>query len=677
MKLTLFLAALFLLLLAWRGIRRHRSRHEIRKHPVRDLRLSLYLRRHPGPGFASSWEIFRHWSAFASFRESKRTRPSLTRWHRLTHPHEHGFFIGRAHHFRKLWVTVQEHGALIGPPRFFKTALLAFLVMFAPGSAVCTSSKPDIYWLTWKLRAQGRRHRLRKLWALITRRKYVPPKARPVYVFAPQFDSLPRNVRWSPILGCEQPAVAIRRAQAFAGAAATEGTEDATFWQGKAKDSLQAMFAAAAMMGQDATALAKWSSPGGGGVNVPVAVLRQHNADDWANKLAMLLGEATKTIETIQMVMQRALGFLDDPELAQAVLPAEGEQFDIDRFLAERGTLYMIAKSNGDDDASLAPLFAALACEIQFRATQIAAKTDGGRLDPPLLMALDEVTQICPVPLPGWLADSGGQGISIWTGFHTPAQLEQRWKKTGKQIVMGTSNTVIYMPGIQDTDTLDDASRLCGTVHATSDGKVIHDHVFMPPHRIRMMPKGYALAIRTNGAPVAFKVNAGWNHPEFRAVKRAEKRAEREQRRAARKRVPVTGAPAIESLPDPEEVVAALLRIGEREGTREPATVPAGAARTDAALTADVALAADFLSKVAMSGGKVTAHVTGEYLNSAEAKADPSLQLLMTANDLIERIRGGGDAEARQQAEGMVTALKEELAAEPEGTDGTSWLDES
>jgi hypothetical protein len=31
--------------------------------------------------------------------------------------------------------------------------------------------------------------------------------------------------------------------------------------------------------------------------------------------------------------------------------------------------------------------------------------------NPLLLMGLDEVTQICLVPLPSWLSDSGGKGI--------------------------------------------------------------------------------------------------------------------------------------------------------------------------------------------------------------------------------------------------------------------------
>ena len=47
----------------------------------------------------------------------------------------------------------------------------------------------------------------------------------------------------------------------------------------------------------------------------------------------------------------------------------------------------------------------------------------GGRLDPPMLWALDEVTQTCPLPLPSLLADAGGRGVQIMPVVHGAAQL--------------------------------------------------------------------------------------------------------------------------------------------------------------------------------------------------------------------------------------------------------------
>ena len=91
----------------------------------------------------------------------------------------------------------------------------------------------------------------------------------------------------------------------------------------------------------------------------------------------------------------------------------------------------MIADT-GREDAPVAPLFAAMASEIHYNAAQAGQASPGGRLDPPLLMGLDEVTQICPVPLPVWLADSGGKGIQVIAVAHGEAQLAARWGDHGR-----------------------------------------------------------------------------------------------------------------------------------------------------------------------------------------------------------------------------------------------------
>ena len=123
------------------------------------------------------------------------------------------------------------------------------------------------------------------------------------------------------------------------------------------------------------------------------------------------------------------------------------------RFVRQAGTLYLIAESRGED-SPVAPLFACLANELHYAAALAGSRMPGGRLDPPLLMALDEVTQICPVPVPSWLADSGGKGIQIITVAHGEAQLRARWGRDGARIILDTSGAKIWLPGISDPDTL-------------------------------------------------------------------------------------------------------------------------------------------------------------------------------------------------------------------------------
>jgi type IV secretory pathway TraG/TraD family ATPase VirD4 len=230
------------------------------------------------------------------------------------------------------------------------------------------------------------------------------------------------------------------------------------------------------------------------------------------------------------MTMSRALAFLADPALAAAVLPRAGQGLDIPGFVRESGTLYLIAETRGED-APVAPLFACLATEIHYIAALAGSLLPGGRLDPPLLMALDEVTQICPVPVPSWLADSGGKGIQIITVAHGEAQSRTRWGVNGARVIMDTSGAKIWLPGISDPATLDTASTLCGTtamreVRAGPGRRHDHHdyytrHPVMTPEMIRQLPGQHALIIRGGMSPVIARLPMAWNDSAYKAARRS------------------------------------------------------------------------------------------------------------------------------------------------------------
>jgi type IV secretory pathway TraG/TraD family ATPase VirD4 len=146
----------------------------------------------------------------------------------------------------------------------------------------------------------------------------------------------------------------------------------------------------------------------------------------------------------------------------------------------------------------------------------------GGRLDPPLLMALDEVTQICPVPVPSWLADAGGKGIQIITVAHGEAQLRARWGRDGARVIMDTSGAKIWLPGISDPQALESASLLCGTTGVREHGQNYHTrHPVLTPEMIRQLPAGYALVVRGGYSPVIARLPMGWKDPLYRAARHA------------------------------------------------------------------------------------------------------------------------------------------------------------
>jgi type IV secretion system protein VirD4 len=464
---------------------------------ARHLRIRLHLRLHPGKGFATVFGLWLRWGRFAALRRSGRIRRSVTWWRRVGEPGEHSVLLGRAHFRHGLRFPLEEHLLVMAPPRTFKTAFLADVILRYPGPVIATTTKADVFALTSGVRA----------------------RRGPVHVFNPQaIGGVPSTFRWSPVAGCEDQATAIRRADAFAHAVSQKGVEDGTFWSAKASDYLRAYFHAAALKGADLRAVAAWVA--GADPGTAEDILAAAGAHQWALTLSELRSEAQKTAATVRMVMSRALSFMADPALAVSVLPSPGAGFDIGEFLAAAGTVYMIAEAV-TEEAPVAPLFAAMASEIHYQAAQTGQASAGGRLDPPLLMGLDEVTQICPVPLPVWLSDSGGKGIQVCAVAHGEAQLAGRWGSHGRQVVLDTSSVKVFLPGITDTTTLKAASDLCGQAawrirgqeHATR-------HDVATVDMIRQLPAGFALVIRGGCAPVIARLPRAWHNPAYKTARR-------------------------------------------------------------------------------------------------------------------------------------------------------------
>src|SRR5579862_8005281 len=273
---------------------------------ARHLRLRLHLRLHPGKGFATVFGLWLRWGRLAALRRSGRIRRSLPLWYRLLTPGEHSVFAGRAHWRHGLRVPLEEHVLVMAPPRTFKTAFLADVILRSPGPVLATTTKADVFALTAPARAQ----------------------LGPVHVFNPQYiGAVPSTFCWDPVDGCQDPATAIRRADAFAFAVSQKGVEDGTFWSAKASDYLRGYFCAAALARYDLRIVATWVA--GADPHVPERILLAAGARQWAMTLAELRSEAHKTTATVRMVMSRALSFMADPALAASVLPGRGGGFDI------------------------------------------------------------------------------------------------------------------------------------------------------------------------------------------------------------------------------------------------------------------------------------------------------------------------------------------------------------
>jgi hypothetical protein len=463
---------------------------------VRHIRIRLRLRLHPGRGFASALECWWRWGRLAAFHGCKRIRPSLSFWRRLARPAEHSVCVGRAHYRLQLRVPAQESITITAPPRAGKTGLLADLVLHFCGPVVATSVKNDIYELTSGIRADRG----------------------PVAVFNPQrVSDLPSTFAWSPVAGCRDPEVAARRAEAFTGAISVKGTEQEDFWAQQASEFFRAALMAADLVGGDMRLVGRWLM---GSAEDAEAILERAGQDQWATSLAQLRSPAERTISTIRLLHNKALSFLGNPALAASVLPDKQNAFHIGDFLAACGTLYLIAEAQ-TEEAPVAPLMACFLNEVHYTAKLAGSRMPGGRLDPPLLMALDEIANIAPINVPNFMADAGGRGIQMAIVSHGLGQLRERWGEHGAQIISDTAGCKIFLPGITDTALLKAASELCGQTSFRQKGQEhLTRHDICDPAMLRELPDGYALLVRGGRAPVLARLPRAWTDRDYKRARR-------------------------------------------------------------------------------------------------------------------------------------------------------------
>jgi len=407
------------------------------RHRVRVLRwrIRLYLR--PGPGYANIIELLARWSRIRAVFIGRRSRPSLSWWVRLLLPvTTYAVRLGRAHLGRRVIASMEEQTLVIASPRAGKSGWLADRIIDHPGAVVTTSTRTDLLENTEPLRSQHGT----------------------VHIFNPEgIGGYASTFRWNPLQDCTVPAVALQRATAFTAATESTGLQDMAFWIGKASAALACLLHAAALENVTMHEVYRWAH--GIEDDFPAQILYDHPraAQGWLGPVQEIR-KPGKTADSIRMTMTRALAWIADPAVAAATTPGPGEGFDVTDFAAGRNTLYMIG--TGREDAPIAPLFRAFAEYVHDGAAFSGSFQPHHKLDPPLLLALDEVAQICPVPLPLWMADSAGKGIEIIAICHGLAQLEGRWDSHGAQAIWDTAGIKVILGGVTDADTLEGLSRL-------------------------------------------------------------------------------------------------------------------------------------------------------------------------------------------------------------------------
>lgn len=536
---------------------RTRFRSSARVHAEKERQLQLRS------GWATPLDMVRAMGYHKVRRQMKVVRPSLTalplreRW--KVPANELGVRLVRIRGWlgrRWLYVSVERMTAIIAPAGMGKTGWLLGVLLDAVGSAIVTSMKVDAIAETIELRR----------------------RVGPVYIFNPDGiggEGYASTVRWDLLAGCEDPAVAQQRAgYLMAGAADATDIGDGEFWRSQGVRVLSIYLHAAALGGLPILKVVDWVGQATESERMqrelrdligrsPAKRTMLPDLDQW---LSTNKNTASSTTTTITQAVQWL-----STDAGRMVQPREGELvFDVDDFLADRATLYLLAEDK--QYGSVAPLFTAFVGWIYDEVRARASKLPKGRLDPHLTMILDELATICPVPMDRWAPVMRGFNISAHIGLQSPSQLTDKYGSAAARVILDNVFAEMYLGGISDPKLLKDISTLFGEVTTTEWNPAHQRHEvvrrpILPPARIRDLAQFEALLV-VNGLSGAATgtIQPYWERADYKELQRQRRKDARKQRKLK----------AIESSPELEAIEAgpADAAAGASPESRQAETVP-------------------------------------------------------------------------------------------------------
>jgi hypothetical protein len=379
-------------------------------------------------------------------RAARRIPPGLAR-HPSTQRIDRPFLAwsGLGPTSRILTASPEDGVAVVGPPRVGKTqGVLVPQLLLWDGSACAGSTQADVLQSTWANRtALAAEHGGR----VARWNPTAEPSPGPV-----------ETVGWSPTTSCEVAETCERRVRALVGASgAGQGARHADHWRDNAVRVLRGYFHAASLEGLGDRGVMRWLARNE--LREPSIILSQARtpvAEAWADELQGMTRVPREELGSIFSAARTALGALQNGRVLASC--ASTRQFDADEFLTTRSTLYVVVPTADQD--LVAPLAAALVEHVVQRAYEL---WDQGRLSARLLLCLDELANIAPLPsLLKILTQGGGRGVNLTWSVQSLAQMRDRYGEQVADAAFSSSRARLVFGGLTDTRDLQAISQLAG-----------------------------------------------------------------------------------------------------------------------------------------------------------------------------------------------------------------------
>jgi type IV secretory pathway TraG/TraD family ATPase VirD4 len=342
------------------------------------------------------------------------------------------------------WAGDQRSTLVLGPPRSGKTSSLVIPnILVWAGPVVSTSTKPDVMAATAAARGDDG-------WA---------------FLYDPSGEvECPRSVErigWSPLSTAGQWDSAVQTAAAMVTAGRLGGPYGAEHhWNERAGALLSTLLHAAALEQLPMTEVLRWIDRHHG---APALEILSASAGEAAPATDLLAGIVATDPREQSGIWSTASGVLAAYRTGAAMSSTAASALSLREFCEGPHTLYVC--STGRQQRQFAPLVVAMIGDVRDAAY---ARPPDACAGPPVLLALDEVANIAPIPdLPAMVSEGGGQGLLVLACLQDLSQARARWGGAADGF-LSLFGTTVVLPGIADTKTLSDLSELAGQREVTS-----------------------------------------------------------------------------------------------------------------------------------------------------------------------------------------------------------------
>ena len=381
-------------------------------------------------------------------------------------PWHAAWYVGRSWDM-EVWLGSERHIYVLGPTRSGKTvSVVVPAVVEAPGFVLATSTRGDIVKTTRWLRECGVKDRKRGA-------EYGGHGPGTTHIFDPEGvasndPETRHNMNWTPLQGCDDPSVAMRRAQTMVANTGMGSGSNNAEWGVSAAMYVQAMLYAATIADRTINDCYKWSlSPES--AQEAADLIRQYtdqkDMDRWAATLNALPHVDPKQKGSEWFGVKGAFSILADPNVRARMnlSPSDPRLIDPRSMVLRGDTVYVLSRPRREGESTAnSGVFVSLLLDTFQEACQDLAFDRGsgsrGKIEPPARFVLDELSNIEKWPgLRNAITQGGGNGYQMILVEQSRQQMSDEDNGYGKAVEQTVWENChkIMLKGTSDKETLE------------------------------------------------------------------------------------------------------------------------------------------------------------------------------------------------------------------------------